>query len=172
MRDGETAGIAIQAALTGHLVLSTIHANDAIGVISRLLDLGVEPFLVASALIGVVAQRMGRRLCRECAEMVEVPPLEQAAYNKEIGEERSEFLVGKGCKSCSYTGYQGRVGLYEILNISDEIRTMLLKGANASELRIQALKEGMTPLIKDGMLKVKDNITNPAEVLRNAYTAD
>jgi len=172
MRDGETAGIAIQAALTGHLVLSTIHANDAIGVISRLLDLGVEPFLVASALIGVVAQRMGRRTCRECAQMVEVPPLEQAAYIKEIGEERSEFLVGKGCKSCSYSGYKGRIGFYEILNISDEIRTMLLKGANASELREQALKEGMIPLIKDGMLKVKDNITNPAEVLRNAYTAD
>ena len=172
MRDGETAGIAIQAALTGHLVLSTIHANDAIGVVSRLLDLGMEPFLIASALIGVVAQRMGRRTCRECGQMVEVPPLEQVAYSKEIGEERSEFFCGSGCKTCSNTGYQGRIGFYEILNISEAIRTMLLEGANATQLRTQATKEGMIPLIKDGMLKVKDNITTPAEVLRNAYTAD
>ncbi|MFC2011437.1 type II/IV secretion system protein, partial [Chloroflexota bacterium] len=96
----------------------------------------------------------------------------QAAYAKETGEERREFLVGSGCKSCSQTGYQGRIGFYEILSISDKIRTMLLEGANASELREQALKEGMIPLIKDGMLKVKDNITSPAEVLRNAYTVN
>lgn len=172
MRDSETAGIAIQSALTGHLVLSTIHANDAIGVVARLLDLGIEPFLVASALICVVAQRMGRRTCRECAQLVKVPLLEQAAYTKEIGEERSEFLVGRGCKTCANTGYQGRIGFYEILHISEELRSMLLKGANASELRTQALKEGMIPLIKDGMLKVKANITTPAEVLRNAYAAN
>ncbi|MFC2071707.1 GspE/PulE family protein [Chloroflexota bacterium] len=172
MRDAETAGIAVQAALTGHLVLSTIHANDAIGVVARLLDLGIDPFLVASALIGVVAQRMGRRTCRECAQMVEVSPLEQAAYSKEVGEERSEFLCGSGCKTCANTGYQGRIGFYEILSISDEIRTMLMKGADATELRTQAIKEGMIPLIKDGMLKVKENITTPAEVLRNAYSVD
>ncbi|MFC2056194.1 GspE/PulE family protein [Chloroflexota bacterium] len=172
MRDGETAGIAIQSALTGHLVLSTIHANDAIGVVSRLLDLGIEPFLIASSLIGVVAQRMGRRICRECAQMVELPSLEREAYAKEIGEERSEFLVGKGCRLCVNTGYQGRIGFYEILSISDKIRTMLLNGANAAELRTQAIKEGMVPLIKDGMLKVKGNITTPAEVLRTAYSAD
>ncbi|MFC1985452.1 GspE/PulE family protein [Chloroflexota bacterium] len=172
IRDGETAGIAIQAALTGHLVLSSIHANDAIGVVSRLLDLGIEPFLIASALIGVVAQRMGRRTCRECAQLVEVPSLEQMAYSKEIGEERSEFLCGSGCKTCANTGYQGRIGFYEILSISNEIRTMLLEGANATQLRTQAIKEGMITLIEDGMLKVKDNITTPAEVLRNAYSVD
>ncbi|MBI2329066.1 MAG: type II/IV secretion system protein [Chloroflexi bacterium] len=172
MRDGETAGIAIQSALTGHMVLSTIHANDAVGVVSRLLDLGIEPFLIASALIGVVAQRMGRRICHECAQMVNIPPLEQAAYTKEISEERNEFLVGQGCRSCSNTGYQGRIGFYEILHISDQIRTMLLNDANASELRTEAIKEGMIPLIKDGMLKVKANITTPAEVLRNAYAVD
>ena len=172
IRDGETASIAIQSALTGHLVLSSIHANDAVGVVSRLLDLDVEPFLIASALIGVVAQRMARRTCPDCAQMVKVPLVEQMAYSKETGEERSEFLCGSGCKSCANTGYQGRVGFFEIMRIRDEIRTMLLNGANATELRTQAIKEGMIPLIKDGMLKVKENITTPAEVLRNAYTAD
>lgn len=172
IRDAETANIAIQSALTGHLVLSSIHANDAIGIVSRLLDLEIEPFLIASALIGVVAQRMGRRACPDCAKMVEVPLVEQMAYRKEIGEERSQFLCGSGCKACANTGYQGRIGFFEILHISDEIRTMLLDGANATQLRTQAIKEGMIPLIKDGMLKVKTDITNPAEVLRNAYSVD
>jgi len=172
IRDAETANIAIQSALTGHLVLSSIHANDAIGVVSRLLDLDIEPFLIASALIGVVAQRMARRTCPDCASLVEVPLVEQMAYTKEIGEERSEFLCGKGCKSCASTGYQGRIGFFEILRVSDEIRAMLLNGATATQLRTQAIKEGMIPLIKDGMLKVKANITTPAEVLRNAYSVD
>ena len=172
IRDAETANIAVQSALTGHLVLSSIHANDAVGVISRLLDLGVEPFLIASALIGVVAQRMGRRVCSACAEMTEVSMVEQHAYSRETGEERKEFLIGKGCKSCSETGYQGRIGFYEIMKISDDIRSMILENANAAKIRECAVNEGMIPLIKDGMLKVKDNITNPAEVLRNAYTSD
>ena len=172
IRDAETANIAIQSALTGHLVLSSIHANDAIGVVSRLLDLEIEPFLIASALIGVVAQRMGRRACPDCAKMVEVSLVEQMAYRKEIGEERSQFFCGSGCKACANTGYQGRIGFFEVLHINDEIRTMLLDGANATQLRTQAIKEGMIPLIKDGMLKVKTDITNPAEVLRNAYSVD
>jgi general secretion pathway protein E len=172
IRDAETANIAVQSALTGHLVLSSIHANDAVGVISRLLDLGIEPFLIASALIGVVAQRMGRRVCPGCAEMVEVPVIEQVAYTKETGEERAEFLCGKGCKTCTDTGYQGRIGFFEIMKISDVIRTMLLEGANANQIREKAIEEGMLPLIKDGMLKVKENITTPAEVLRNAYSVD
>lgn len=172
MRDAETAGIAIQAALTGHLLLSTIHANDAVGVVARLLDLGIEPFLVASALIGVVAQRIGRKVCPDCAKLVKIPELERLAYFKETGDERSEFLVGSGCKTCANTGYKGRTGFHEILRITEQLRAMLLKGANASELRAQALKEGMIPLIKDGMLKVKANITTPAEVLTKAYSAD
>lgn len=172
IRDAETANIAVQSALTGHLVLSSIHANDAVGVVSRLLDLGVEPFLIASALIGVVAQRMGRRVCSVCAEMTEVSITEQHAYTRETGEERKQFLSGKGCKSCSETGYQGRIGFFEIMKISDEIRSMVLEGVNATQIRKRAIQDGMVPLIQDGMLKVKDNITNPAEVLRNAYTSD
>ena len=172
IRDAETAGIAVQSALTGHLVLSSIHANDAVGVVSRLIDLGVEPFLVACALIGVVAQRMARRICSDCATLVDVPLAERIAYTKETGEERSQFLCGSGCKSCVNTGCHGRVGLFEILHMSDEIRTSLLKGATATQLRTQAIKEGMIPLIKDGMLKVKAGILTPAEVLRNAYSVD
>lgn len=172
IRDAETARIAIQSALTGHLVLSSIHANDAVGVVFRLLDLGIEPFLVASALIGVIAQRMVRRVCPDCAQLTSIPPVEQMSYEKEVKENRQEFLCGKGCKSCSQTGYHGRSGLFEILQISDEIRMMLLNGTTATKLRNQAIKEGMVPLVKDGMLKVKENFTTPAEVLRNAYSVD
>ncbi len=172
IRDAETAKIAVQSALTGHLVLSSIHANDAVGVVFRLLDLGVEPFLVSSALIGVVAQRMVRCVCPDCARLVRVPLLEQLAYSSDSGEERSKFLYGSGCKSCAQTGYRGRTGIFEILNMSDEIRTMLLAGTTASQLRSQTIKEGMIPLIKDGMLKVGADITTPSEVLRNAYTLE
>ncbi|MFC1981046.1 GspE/PulE family protein [Chloroflexota bacterium] len=172
IRDAETANIAIQAALTGHLVLSSIPANDAVGVVLRLLDLGVEPFLVSSALIGVVAQRMVRRICPNCARPSAVPPIEQLSYNKEMGEERSEFLYGSGCKSCANSGYWGRTGIFEILSTSDKIRTLLRKEATAAQLWTQAIKEGMITLPKDGMVKVKADITTPSEVLRNAYSVD
>ena len=172
IRDAETANIAIQSALTGHLVLSSFHANDAVGVVFRLLDLGVEPFLASSALIGVVAQRMVRKVCPDCAHRFSVPLTEQMTYSKEIGEERSEFLCGSGCKSCAHTGYHGRTGIFEILHMSDKIRTMVLNGTTVAHLRTQAIKEGMTPLMKDGMLKVKADITTPSEVLRNAYSID
>jgi len=169
IRDAETAEIAIQAALTGHLVLSSIHANDAIGVIFRLLDLGIEPFLVSSAVTGVVAQRMVRRICPDCCDYKEAPLMEQLAYGKEMAEKRTEFLYGTGCELCSYTGYRGRTGLFEVLPLSDDIRMQVLKGASTAEVRRQAIEEGMVPLIRDGMLKVKGAITTPSEVLRNAY---
>ncbi len=169
IRDAETARIAVQSALTGHLVLSSIHANDTIGVIFRLLDLGIEPFLVSSGVIGVVAQRMVRRICSNCCEYREAPLLEQMAYTKETGKEQSKFLYGKGCELCSYSGYQGRTGLFEILPVSDIIRSQILKGASTNEVRQQALQDGMIPMIKDGMAKVEAGITTPYEVLRNAY---
>jgi len=172
IRDAETANIAVQAALTGHLVLSSIHANDALGVVLRLLDLGVEPFLVSSALIGVVAQRMVRRICPNCAQRTEVPLIEKMSYQKEMGDERNEFLYGKGCNACANSGYRGRTGIFEILAISDELRTLLLREASASELHRQAIKEGMVTLMQDGMLKVKEDITTPSEVLRNAYSVE
>lgn len=172
IRDAETANIAVQSALTGHLVLSSIHANDAIGVIFRLLDLGVEPFLVASSLAGIVAQRMVRRICPECARPVKVSLLEQMIYTKEARDERTEFLYGAGCPSCAQTGYLGRMGIFEMLRMTDEIRTLLIKGTSTAELKTEALKEGMITLLKDGMLKVKANHTTPSEVLRNAYAME
>jgi len=172
IRDAETASIAIQSALTGHLVLSSIHANDAVGVVLRLLDLGVEPYLVSSALIGVVAQRMVRKICPYCARPADAPLVEHMAYSNEMGEERAEFLYGSGCKTCAHTGYLGRTGIFEIMCMSDNIRTMLLGGATTNQLRTQAIKEGMIPLMKDGMFKVKACITTPSEVLRNTYTIE
>jgi general secretion pathway protein E len=170
IRDAETANIAIQSALTGHLVLSSIHANDAVGVVLRLLDLGVEPFLVSSALIGVVAQRMVRCVCPNCGRPVKASPDENLVYMQETGDTREEFIHGAGCKSCAGSGYRGRTGIFEILCSTDEIKRLLAKNASANELRAQAIKEGMVTLLKDGMNKVKLNLTTTAEVLRNAYS--
>ena len=172
IRDGETANIAVQAALTGHLMLSSIHANDTGGVLSRLLDLKIEPFLVASAVLGVVAQRMVRRVCPDCSRLIDAPAVEQMAYEKEMREKQTQFLYGTGCKSCAFTGYLGRTGIFEILTMNDEIGMMVCNRASSSAIRDQALKDGMTSMMSDGMRKVKEGITTPSEVLRNAYTAD
>jgi len=170
IRDAETANIAVQAALTGHLMLSSIHASDATGVIFRLLDLEVEPFLVASAVLGIVAQRMVRRICPDCSRLIQVPAVEQMAYRQEMGERRAEFLYGSGCKSCSYTGYRGRTGIFEILTMSDEIRTMVTHNASSADMRGQALKDDMTTMMNDGMQKVKAGVTTPSEVLRVTHS--
>jgi len=169
IRDAETANIATQAALTGHLMLSSIHANDTASVLTRLVDLKVEPFLVASAVIGVVAQRMVRRICPDCSRLIEAPLVEQMAYEKEMGEKQTKFIYGTGCKSCAYTGYLGRTGIFEILTVSDTIGGLVCNQASSSTIRAQSLKEGMTSMMNDGMRKVKEGITTPSEVLRNAY---
>jgi general secretion pathway protein E len=169
IRDAETANIAVQAALTGHLMLSSIHANDTASVLSRLIDLKVEPFLIASAVLGVVAQRMVRRICPDCSRLIEAPLVEQIAYEQEMGEKQTKFLYGTGCKSCSYTGYLGRTGIFEILTMSDAIGGMICNQASSSAIRAQALKDGMVSMVNDGMRKVKEGITTPAEVVRNAY---
>jgi general secretion pathway protein E len=153
-------------------MLSSIHANNTTGVLYRLIDLGVEPFLIASAVVGVVAQRMVRRVCPYCQHTIEVPVIEQVAYEREIGEKRTKFVYGSGCKSCAFTGYLGRVGLFEIMSISDELRRLMLSGASPSEIHNQAIKDGMITMMKDGMLKVKDNVTTPSEVLRSAYSPE
>ena len=169
IRDAETANIATQAALTGHLMLSSVHANDVAGVLSRLLDLKVEPFLIASSVIGVVAQRMLRRICPDCNRLVEAPTVEQMAYEKEMGEPKTRFLYGTGCKSCSYTGYLGRTGIFEILTVNDAIGAMVCNHASSTAIRAQALQDGMVTMMNDGMRKVKEGITTPSEVLRSAY---
>jgi general secretion pathway protein E len=169
IRDAETANIAVQAALTGHLMLSSIHANDTASSITRLIDLKVEPFLVASAVVGIVAQRMVRRVCPDCGRLIEAPLVEQMAYEKEMGEKQTKFVYGTGCKSCTYTGYLGRTGVFEIMTISETIGAMICSKASSTAIRDQALKEGMVSMTNDGMRKVKEGITTPAEVVRNAY---
>jgi general secretion pathway protein E len=172
IRDGETATIAVKAALTGHLVLSSIHANDAIGVVYRLLDLGIEPFLVSTVVTGTVSQRMARRICLNCAAEVEPSESERLAFHKATGEELESYLSGSGCDLCSFTGYRGRLGLFEILVMSEKTRSLIAKGANAAEVKEMAIQEGMVTLLKDGMLKVKQGMTTVSEVLRNAYSLE
>jgi general secretion pathway protein E len=170
IRDSETAGIAIQAALTGHLVLSSVHANDAAGVVFRLVDLGVEPYLISSALVGVVAQRMVRRICHHCREPHEPSPDEREAYERELGPAPAKFYHGAGCNLCGDTGYLGRTGIFEVLPLSEEIRRLLLKGAGAGEIKAQAEEEGMVSLRKAGMIKVREEVTTLREVLRNSFS--
>ena len=170
IRDAETAQIAIQAALTGHLVLSSVHANDTAGVVFRLMDLGVESFLAAQAIVGVVAQRMVRRICPHCARLTRAMPEERLAYEEEMEEEKTEFLYGGGCNFCANTGYLGRAGIYEIMIISEAIRRMILTNANSDDIRAQATREGMMSLWHAGMILVKQGITTPYEVLRNVYS--
>jgi len=170
IRDPETAEIAVQAALTGHLVLASVHANDTVGSLFRLLDLGIPPFLVSSALIGGIAQRMVRRICPHCHCLSHAPVEAQLAYCKEMGEERTEFLYGSGCNSCAHTGYLGRVAVFEILPVSDEIRRQLLTGTSAAQIRTQAKQEGMVSMWHDGMQKVQSGNTTPCEVVRNVFS--
>lgn len=170
VRDGETAHMATQAALTGHLVLSSIHANDAVGVLFRLLDLGVEPFVISSALVGVVSQRLVRRVCPHCRTLSEAPAEEQLAYEQELGESRREFYYGSGCNFCAGTGYLGRTAVFEVLGLSEELRRMLLAGASSGELNALAVSEGMVTMRRDGMLKVQQGTTTPFEVMRAVYS--
>jgi type IV pilus assembly protein PilB len=167
IRDFETAEIAVKAALTGHLVLSTLHTNDAPSTINRLMNMGIEPFLVASSLNLVCAQRLVRRICKHCSEPHPLAPeaLVQAGYSAED----AKTVVpnkGKGCDKCNNTGYKGRVGLYEVMEISDELRELILVGASGLELRRKAVEEGMITLRGSGLLKVKLGVTTIEEVVR------
>ncbi len=170
IRDAETARIASQAALTGHLVLSSIHANDAAGVLLRLADFGIEAFLAASSIIGVVAQRMVRRVCSYCAQEAEPAVEERAAYEAEVGERLESMMRGAGCNFCAETGFMGRVAVFEILTLNDEIRRLMIGGAPASAIREQAVADGMVPMRRDGMLKVKQGMVTPGEILRSVYS--
>lgn len=170
IRDQETATAAVQAALTGHLVFSSIHANDAVGVLSRLMDLGIEPYLVSSTVIGIVAQRMVRRICTHCRNPYPPSANEEQAFEDELGEKPAKLYAGAGCNLCTNTGYRQRTGLFELLVMSDAIRELLLTSASATAVREQALKEGMMTMKHDGMLKVKAGITTVSEVLRSAFS--
>lgn len=170
IRDAETARIAVQSALTGHLVLSSIHATDATSALYRLLDMGIEKFLVASALTGVVAQRLVRRTCSACAEEYEPAAHELAYFRESGGDDTVAFVKGVGCTYCAGTGYRGRVGVYEILPISDELRQMLVIGAAPQDVRDLAIKNGMRTLRDEAVRLVAEGKTTINEVMKTVYT--
>jgi len=170
IRDAETARIAVQAALTGHLVMSSVHANDAVRAVSRMLDLGVEPFLLSSALLGVVSQRMVRRICSHC-EIEYVPEGDEANSVSELGLDASKSLKkGGGCYFCASTGYRGRTGIYEVLSVSERFRQLIMSRANNEELLHAARDTGFSTMREDGVLKIEAGITTPFEVIRSVYS--
>jgi type IV pilus assembly protein PilB len=167
IRDFETAEIAVKAALTGHLVLSTLHTNDAPSTINRLMNMGIEPFLVASSVHLICAQRLVRRLCATCKQPHPMPPaaLVQAGFSPDDAGGVTP-MKGQGCERCNHTGYKGRVGLYEVMEVSEELRELILVGASGLELRRKAVDEGMITLRQSGLRKVKDGTTTIEEVVR------
>ena len=164
IRDRETAEISIQAALTGHLVFSTLHTNDAPSSVVRLVDMGIEPFLVASSVIGVIAQRLVRKVCPYCK--ISYKPSSQELKDLGIQNYEGLFYRGKGCEHCLGTGYLGRTAVYEILVVDKEIRKLILEGKDSDEIKEFAVKRGMRTLRMDGAKKVIMGITTPEEVLR------
>jgi type IV pilus assembly protein PilB len=167
IRDFETAEIAIKAALTGHLVLSTLHTNGAPETISRLMNMGIEPFLVATAVHLICAQRLVRRICLECREEVPLPPQAKMEAGFSAEEARTaKVFRGRGCSVCNNTGYKGRTGLYEVMEVDDEIRELILIGASAVELKKKAMERGMLTLRRSGLIKIKDGVTTLEEVAR------
>ena len=167
IRDFETAEIAIKAALTGHLVLSTLHTNGAPETITRLMNMGIEPFLVATSVHLICAQRLVRRICKDCIEPMDVPPqtLVEAGYTPEESK-TVKIQKGKGCGVCNNTGYKGRCGLYEVMEVDDEIRELVLVGASAVELKKKAIERGMITLRRSGLIKVAAGMTTLEEVAR------
>ncbi len=163
IRDKETAEIAIQASLTGHLVFSTLHTNDAAGALTRLIDMGIEPFLISSSVIGILAQRLVRVICPKCKE--KYTPSDQELRSLELSQKIS-FYHGKGCMKCKDTGFSGRIGIFELLLINDQIKNMIGAKASANEIRKKAVSLGMRILFDDGLEKIKNGITTAEEVLR------
>jgi len=173
VRDQETAEIAIKASMTGHLVLSTLHTNDAPSTINRLLDMGVEPFLVASSINLIVAQRLARRVCSHCAEEVAVRPevLKSIGATTKNGAEL-RVKESRGCQRCANTGYKGRIALYEVLPINDSIRDLILRGATAHDIRGAAVGLGMQTLRDAGLARLLEGVTTIEEVLRVTKAGD
>lgn len=166
MRDFETAEIAIQAALTGHLVFSTLHTNDAPGAVTRMVDMGVEPFLVSSSVIGVLAQRLVRTICLDCKEEYEPSKEELMDIGLENQKTGMKFYRGKGCTKCRQTGYKGRIGIFELMLINDEMRNLIVGKTPTEKIRQKALTEGMISLQADGIEKIREGLTTVEEVLR------
>jgi len=170
IRDNETASIAVNAALTGHLLLSTLHTNDAATTLPRLLDMGIEPYLVASTVNIAIGQRLVRKLCPDCTIEYKMTAAEkeslQAVISEKAWKNTKEFFVGKGCRACVNTGYRGRVGIYEVLEVRGELRDLIVSKASSDAIRSAAIRLGMTTMLEDGFAKAGQGITSVAEVLR------
>jgi type IV pilus assembly protein PilB len=170
IRDNETADIAVKASLTGHLVLSTLHTNDAPSTIIRLIDMGIDAYLVATSVILIAAQRLVRRICPACKEPISIPP--KALLNVGFSEEEAATLKiykGKGCPKCNNTGYKGRVALFEVMQVSPTIRDMILSGASVADIRKQSVDEGMQTLRQSGLSKIRNGVTTIEEVIRESF---
>ena len=172
IRDGETAKTAIDAALTGHLVLASIHSNDASSAFVRLLDMGIEPYMAATAIVGSLAQRLVRRVCAHCKAEVEPGAAEAMAYENEMQQPVGRLWEGQGCNFCGFTGFTGRIGVFEVLAVSEAVRKLIGSGASGQEIRSETLKDGMISLRSSGMLTAKNGITTAAEVLRKVFFID
>ena len=159
----------MQSALTGHLVLSSLHATDSVAALHRFLDMGIESFLISSSVLGVVGQRLVRRLCSECKVSYTPSPDELAMWDKAGFAPKSEFFQGEGCVFCSETGYQGRIGVYELLRVSDEMKQLVVNQPTYQQLRDLAVSEGMVPLQTEALKLVEQDVTTLAEVLRTLY---
>jgi general secretion pathway protein E len=170
IRDQETAKIAVQSALTGHLLLASIHANDAISIIFRLIDLGIDPFLISSTLIAVISQRMARVTCNYCKKETPLSIEEKAFYEGEMKEQAPVSYTGSGCSFCAHTGFLGRTGIFELLVMTEEIRNAIHKNASHDEIRRIAISQGMNSLKRDGLLKVKKGLTTVKEIMRCVHS--
>jgi len=172
IRDLETAKIATQAALTGHMVMSTLHTNNAVGAVTRLIDMGLEPFMVTAALVGVIAQRLVRKICEHCREEYTLTAEEKVFYQNYFQKDPPPRLYRGGkCKHCSHTGYRGRSSIQEILLLSQDLQSLILKGETAVELQVKALEQGMLPLISDGLRCLEGGITTIGEVVRATFSS-
>jgi type IV pilus assembly protein PilB len=172
VRDVETARIAVQSALTGHRVFSSVHAIDAVSSLYRLLDMGIEPFLITSAIVGVVAQRLVRRICASCAEPFEPSLSDVTLYTKLGGREKKVWIRGKGCQFCSNTGYFDRVGVYEVLAITDELRQCVVDGAPPRAARELAAQQGLRTLQDEAIRMVEDNVTTMEEIMKHVIVGE
>jgi type IV pilus assembly protein PilB len=169
IRDRETAEIAVQSALTGHLVLSSLHATDAAGVLQRFMEMGIEPFLISSSVIGVVAQRLVRRICDHCRTSYTLS-VEEAMLHKQLsGSAKTDFTKGAGCSHCARTGFRGRVGVFEVLTLTEPVKRLLAEHASVTQIREQAVRDGMVTMRQDAVKKVDEDITTMSEVIRSVY---
>jgi type IV pilus assembly protein PilB len=173
IRDLETAEMAIQASLTGHLVLSTLHTNDAPSSVTRLVDMGVEPFLISATLIGAMAQRLGRRICQNCRQeyQVDAEDLRMYGYQSEDPQEKVTLWRGRGCDACRQTGYKSRIGIYEMMLVNEEVAELIVRRAPLADVREAARANGMKTLKEDGLEKVLQGVTTVDEVRRVVFTA-